>query len=94
MNVAEQIIKSMCDLLAVSKENLKYYSQDKLLEKLINMPTFIIPDNFTYRNGNRGCSFLYNRNYRGTYAHDVMDYSNSEIDTMFDVDPDAYWNID
>lgn len=94
LNVAEQIIKSMCDMLALSKENLKYYSQDKLLEKLINMPTFIIPDNFTYRNGNRGCSFLYNRNYRGTYAHDVMEYSNSDIDTIFDGDPDAYWNID
>ena len=36
----------------------------------------------------------YNGDYKGSYAHDVMGYSNSDIDTIFDGDPDAYWNID
>lgn len=36
----------------------------------------------------------YESEYAGTYAHDVEGYSDEEIDTIFDGDPDAYWNID
>ena len=32
--------------------------------------------------------------YRGSYAQDVMGYSDDDIDTIFDGDPLAYWNID
>lgn len=32
--------------------------------------------------------------YAGTYAQDVAGYSDEDIDTIFDGDPDAYWNID
>jgi len=32
--------------------------------------------------------------YNGTYAQDEMGYSDDEIDTIFDGEPDAYWNID
>lgn len=32
--------------------------------------------------------------YNGTYAQDYMGYSDEDIDTIFDGDPDAYWNID
>ena len=32
--------------------------------------------------------------YGGTYAQDEMGYSDDDIDTIFDGDPDAYWNID
>lgn len=32
--------------------------------------------------------------YAGTYAQDVAGYSDDDIDTIFDGDPDAYWNID
>ena len=34
------------------------------------------------------------RRYRGHYAQDVEGYSDDEIDSIFDGDPDAYWNID
>ena len=33
-------------------------------------------------------------NYSGSYAQDEMGYSDEDIDTIFDGDPDAYWNID
>lgn len=33
-------------------------------------------------------------NYRGSYAQDEMGYSDDDIDTIFDGDPSAYWNID
>lgn len=33
-------------------------------------------------------------NYHGSYAQDEMGYSDDDIDTIFDGDPDAYWNID
>ena len=32
--------------------------------------------------------------YRGTYAQDIADYSDDEIDDIFEGEPDAYWNID
>lgn len=32
--------------------------------------------------------------YGGSYAQDEMGYSDDDIDTIFDGDPDAYWNID
>lgn len=32
--------------------------------------------------------------YVGSYAQDEMGYSDDDIDTIFDGDPDAYWNID
>ena len=32
--------------------------------------------------------------YTGSYAQDEMGYSDEDIDTIFDGDPSAYWNID
>ena len=32
--------------------------------------------------------------YCGSYAQDEMGYSDDDIDTIFDGDPLAYWNID
>ena len=32
--------------------------------------------------------------YAGSYAQDVMGYSDDVINDAFDGDPDAYWNID
>ena len=32
--------------------------------------------------------------YAGTYAHDEVGFSDEDIDTIFEGDPDAYWNID
>lgn len=32
--------------------------------------------------------------YSGSYAQDEMGYSDDDVDTIFDGDPDAYWNID
>lgn len=32
--------------------------------------------------------------YNGSYAQDEMSYSDDDIDTIFDGDPSAYWNID
>lgn len=43
-------------------------------------------DSFSERN-------TYNR-YNGSWAQDVEGYSDDDIDTIFDGDPDAYWNID
>lgn len=32
--------------------------------------------------------------YNGSYAQDEMSYNDDDIDTIFDGDPDVYWNID
>lgn len=34
------------------------------------------------------------QHYNGSYAQDVMGYSDQTIDDAFDGDPDAYWNIE
>ena len=38
-------------------------------------------------------SHSYSR-YSGSYAQDVMGYSDEDIDTIFEGDSSAYWNID
>lgn len=43
-------------------------------------------DSFSERN-------TYNR-YNGSWAQDVEGYSDDDIDTIYDGEPDAYWNID
>ena len=35
----------------------------------------------------------YEDEYAGTYAHDVAGFSDEDIDSIFDGEPDAYWNI-
>lgn len=70
------------------------YPHTKILEMFKDMKPFDIPDNFRYER-RQSCSYReYNGDYTGTYAHDVMGYTNDEIDTIFDGNPDAYWNID
>lgn len=32
--------------------------------------------------------------YNGSYAQDVMEYSDQDIDDVFEGDPETYWNID
>ena len=36
----------------------------------------------------------YEDRYAGIYAHDGAGFSDDDIDTIFDGDPEAYWNID
>ena len=45
---------------------------------------------------NSSCENGYNGygRYAGSYAQDEMGYSDDDIDTIFDGDPLAYWNID
>ncbi len=41
-----------------------------------------------------GDCFSHYGEYAGSYAQDVMGYSDDVINDAFDGDPDAYWNID
>ena len=50
-------------------------------------------DEMRYDNESLIESSTYDR-YSGSYAQDEMGYSDDEIDTIFDGDPNAYWNID
>lgn len=49
--------------------------------------------NASIRKGTRRERQTYER-YSGSYAQDEMEYSDDDIDTIFDGDPVAYWNID
>lgn len=50
-------------------------------------------DNYSKHDNNEYEEETFER-YNGSYAQDEMGYSDDEIDTIFDGDPDAYWNID
>lgn len=52
-----------------------------------------IDEHFDNKNWDDSYSETYER-YNGSYAQDEMGYSDDEIDTIFDGDPLAYWNID
>ncbi|MBD5197508.1 MAG: hypothetical protein HDS89_08695 [Bacteroidales bacterium] len=71
-----------------------HYPHSNILAIFEDMEPFNLPDNFTYRQRQSNNCLEYNADYSGSYAHDVMGYSNDEIDTIFDGDPNAYWNID
>lgn len=47
-------------------------------------------DNYEYYNSNGS---TYER-YNGSWAQDEEGYSDEDIDTIFEGDPSAYWNID
>ena len=84
----------------ISKETLK---QIRAL-----FPLFIVTSNFTNNIGEPEDSKDYDEDdewreyeeeptyerYNGSYAQDEMGYSDDDIDTIFDGDPLAYWNID
>lgn len=70
------------------------HPHSEILEIFKDMKPFDIPNNFSYERRGSNNYKEYNGDYTGTYAHDVMGYTNDEIDTIFDGDPDAYWNID
>ena len=94
LDVAESIIKGICDLIAEHQGIINDYSKKTILELLTDVQKFVIPKNFVYTNRRSNSYDKYNGNYQGTYAYDEMGYSNSDIDTIFDGDPNAYWNID
>lgn len=70
-------------------------------------PNFIIPQNFEAHICKKEDFYNYEEEYEapydeaptyerygGSYAQDEMGYSDDDIDTIFDGDPSAYWNID
>ena len=94
LNEVETFIKKICELIENNRGTMKDYSKQSILELLIDVPNFVVPNNFTYTSHRSYSYDKYKGDYSGTYAHDEMGYSNSDIDTIFDGDPDAYWNID
>lgn len=88
-----EIASKMFDYIKYLLANDKY-PHSALLEIFKDMKPFDIPDNFRFGRRNTNNFIEYNRDYSGTYVHDVMGYTNDEIDTIFDGEPDAYWNID
>lgn len=88
-NISERIFDYISHLIIDD-----VYPHSDIINIFVNMKHFDIPDNFKYKRGPLDNYEEYNDDYSGTYAHDVMMYSNEDIDTIFDGDPNAYWNID
>ena len=56
-------------------------------------PSLPVHHRITSLRNDNNCSQHYGE-YAGSYAQDVMGFSDEEIDAAFDGEPDAYWNID
>lgn len=96
-NLSTDFVKEITSKLFVRLKDViesNDYSNDKLIEDLVDLPSLPIPSNFYYNGGSSSSKPYYNGDYTGSFAHDVMGYTNRDIDTIFDGDPDAYWNID
>ena len=97
LTIEETIINELASKLndyisnMLSKDS---YPHSEIIDLFKDMIPYDIPDNFRYMRGHHDTYHEYNGDYTGTYAHDVMGYTNDEIDTIFDGDPNAYWNID
>ena len=74
-----------------------YTAKDLLARGYIDTEEFVLIDPEIKEKKNRYRSSrdydTYER-YSGSYAQDEMGYSDDDIDTIFDGDPSAYWNID
>jgi hypothetical protein len=73
-------------VLQISDEviNALEVKRDKLIKQ----------NDFDYGQGDDGREFQTYNEYTGYYAQDWEDYSDQDIDDIFDGDPDNYWNID
>lgn len=89
LNIASKVFDFITNVLIKDTD-----SHPEILEIFKDMKPFDIPNNFRYERNRTDSYHEYNGDYTGTYAHDVMGYTNDEIDTIFDGEPDAYWNID
>lgn len=100
-------VKLTPEVLADLKKANEYLEEecslvdDKYLDKLDDF--FHWPyDNETSDDNDTDSDFYYYREHRedryekynGSYAQDEMSYNDDDIDTIFDGDPDVYWNID
>lgn len=77
--------KSYDSIIIEEGEVRKYISFDSLFENEWNMDVYfndLCEEKQTYNE------------YNGSYAQDVMGYSDQTIGDAFEGDPDAYWNID
>lgn len=83
----------------------KFILSRETLKQIREMfPMFIITSNFSDHIGEQKkfdnyCRREYEEEptferYGGSYAQDEMGYSDDDIDTIFDGEPSAYWNID
>lgn len=89
----EQAISLLDDLCVAMNIQPHDYINSNLHVYLANTIKYKVPDNFIYHPCKHSHSHTYN-NYRGTYAYDIAGYTASEIDILFEGDPNAYWNID
>ena len=95
---------SVNELLELSKGHNRYQSIIDYFSKHVNKEELASCNNIInfYENGRNQRQntefYIDDRphygNYAGSYAQDVMGYSDEDIDDAFEGDPDAYWNID
>lgn len=87
-NVSDGLYEYDSDINKVHYLDFYQIGADEM-ENIINKDYYDEPNTYDYQENDS----LYGR-YAGSYAQDEMGYSDDDIDTIFDGDPSAYWNID
>lgn len=73
-----------------SKSDLRFYK--KALKESGSVDFTEVDSNDSKSSSNKVTD--YSSGYAGTWVHDEAGWSDDDIDTVLDGDPDAYWNID
>ncbi len=88
------------DFLSFDFSTMEIYRDTELIDKsCARGENLLIPNQYRRANNQTYDDYdeeVYNGygRYSGSYAQDEMGWSDDDIDTVLDGDPDAYWNID
>lgn len=88
------ILKYVNDLDSAKSFLLSEYKKDLETERQEFNEVLADMANEKHKNRKKMIANAYYNGYSGSYAQGEMGYSDDDIDTIFDGDPDAYWNID
>lgn len=87
-----EILDAFPDFIWTSAQEMNRVRQlEEQLEKYIPIDEHECEEDYPDYTANEDCHY---GAYAGTYAQDVAGYSDEEIISIFDGEPDAYWNID
>jgi hypothetical protein len=84
-SIWENTLKYILTPTTVKQVCLKYSEETEMSKKTIKSKSDRFYNDFD------GAHY---ENYKGSYAQDVMGFSDETINDAFEGDPDMYWNID
>ena len=107
-DITSEISRFCCDYIDMYENSIPYISKkiveteeigtwdekSSVFKEIYDEIEFVEDNNNFYYRQDDSCQEPTYSKYNGSWAQDEMGYSDDDIDTIFDGDPDVYWNID